>query len=93
MENESESTIHLASVPGSPVACTLTSKDASRQALEWVDLQGHATAVEAIDGGARMTLPSSLAGQVEDLVRRESCLLYTSPSPRDATLSRMPSSA
>ena len=23
----------------------------------------------------------------------ESCLLYTSPSPRDATLSRMPSSA
>ena len=25
--------------------------------------------------------------------KRESCLLYTSPSPRDATLSRMPSSA
>ena len=25
--------------------------------------------------------------------RTESCLLYTSPSPRDATLSRMPSSA
>ena len=24
---------------------------------------------------------------------REDCLLYTSPSPRDATLSRMPSSA
>ena len=24
---------------------------------------------------------------------RESCLLYTSPSPRDATLSRMPSCA
>ena len=29
-------------------------------------------------------------GQVE---RRLACLLYTSPSPRDATLSRMPSSA
>ena len=28
---------------------------------------------------------------VEDL--RSNCLLYTSPSPRDATLSRMPSSA
>ena len=27
----------------------------------------------------------------EDL--KEDCLLYTSPSPRDATLSRMPSSA
>ena len=26
-------------------------------------------------------------------MRREGCLLYTSPSPRDATLSRMPSSA
>ena len=25
--------------------------------------------------------------------RQEACLLYTSPSPRDATLSRMPSSA
>ena len=35
-------------------------------------------------------------GQVEQSVvteLSESCLLYTSPSPRDATLSRMPSSA
>ena len=28
-----------------------------------------------------------------DVGRPERCLLYTSPSPRDATLSRMPSSA
>ena len=28
-----------------------------------------------------------------DLPEYKSCLLYTSPSPRDATLSRMPSSA
>ena len=28
-----------------------------------------------------------------NVVRYHSCLLYTSPSPRDATLSRMPSSA
>ena len=28
-----------------------------------------------------------------DLSRSATCLLYTSPSPRDATLSRMPSSA
>ena len=27
------------------------------------------------------------------LVEKQVCLLYTSPSPRDATLSRMPSSA
>ena len=33
----------------------------------------------------------SLAAMVVDLLT--SCLLYTSPSPRDATLSRMPSSA
>ena len=31
--------------------------------------------------------------QVGDGVRDTICLLYTSPSPRDATLSRMPSSA
>ena len=30
---------------------------------------------------------------VQTFVKREACLLYTSPSPRDATLSRMPSSA
>ena len=30
---------------------------------------------------------------VEDAKNRGACLLYTSPSPRDATLSRMPSSA
>src|SRR5664280_2801015 len=29
----------------------------------------------------------------EDLVKVERCLLYTSPSPRDRTRSRMPSSA
>ena len=28
-----------------------------------------------------------------ELTHQEACLLYTSPSPRDATLSRMPSSA
>ena len=27
------------------------------------------------------------------VIRYQNCLLYTSPSPRDATLSRMPSSA
>ena len=32
-------------------------------------------------------------GVIAALGRVEGCLLYTSPSPRDATLSRMPSSA
>ena len=35
----------------------------------------------------------SLVEAVIREVREETCLLYTSPSPRDATLSRMPSSA
>ena len=38
------------------------------------------------------TPPPSTGGDAEAR-RREDCLLYTSPSPRDATLSRMPSSA
>ena len=31
--------------------------------------------------------------RIAEAAKRISCLLYTSPSPRDATLSRMPSSA
>ena len=43
--------------------------------------------------------PFSMIFWLVDMYRRKSifvdgpCLLYTSPSPRDATLSRMPSSA
>ena len=36
---------------------------------------------------------SDLAPGVSSIVNDVTCLLYTSPSPRDATLSRMPSSA
>ena len=32
-------------------------------------------------------------GEASGVILHTSCLLYTSPSPRDATLSRMPSSA
>ena len=35
----------------------------------------------------------TLGGVFTRLIDRNTCLLYTSPSPRDATLSRMPSSA
>ena len=42
-----------------------------------------------VDNNARSRL--ALALDVDDLV--EACLLYTSPSPRDSTRSRMPSSA
>ena len=45
--------------------------------------------------GIAIALPAFLNGQVELFsgVVVPTCLLYTSPSPRDATLSRMPSSA
>ena len=33
------------------------------------------------------------SGDVEVIIKTKSCLLYTSPSPRDRTRSRMPSSA
>eukprot|EP00656_Telonema_subtile_P004751 TRINITY_DN12166_c0_g1_i1.p1 TRINITY_DN12166_c0_g1~~TRINITY_DN12166_c0_g1_i1.p1 ORF type:complete len:101 (+),score=3.62 TRINITY_DN12166_c0_g1_i1:291-593(+) len=44
-------------------------------------------AVEGLHGGVIIALLS------EELTQRRGCLLYTSPSPRDRTRSRMPSSA
>lgn len=55
----------------SPIQCTLVDDEAAGQLLEWADLQGRSTAVAAIEGGVRMTLPASLANDVADLARRE----------------------
>ena len=48
-------------------------------------------------GDIREMLPDSAPEEAESMEEiiadLDSCLLYTSPSPRDATLSRMPSSA
>ena len=43
--------------------------------------------------GIARSLDEVTKSQRVDFARAELCLLYTSPSPRDATLSRMPSSA
>ena len=46
--------------------------------------------------GSRYRIAKAMNVSPDDLVaeyRNRLCLLYTSPSPRDATLSRMPSSA
>ena len=53
------------------------------------------TAVENADipVGALITEAEAVVATEDQLVRDGDCLLYTSPSPRDATLSRMPSSA
>ena len=50
---------------------------------------------DAGEGGERVECDETHVVQYQDsLVEGDSgCLLYTSPSPRDATLSRMPSSA
>ena len=42
---------------------------------------------------ARNLWPADVACPINEIHVTNSCLLYTSPSPRDATLSRMPSSA
>ena len=42
-------------------------------------------------GGKVIRLPARHVTSVDELT--DSCLLYTSPSPRDRSLSRMPSSA
>ena len=43
----------------------------------------------------RVTIPTDMDAVPEtlDMLKRWGCLLYTSPSPRDGLLSRMPSSA
>ena len=52
-----------------------------------IDLGTTNSVVAVMDGNE----PTVIANQEGD--RTTPCLLYTSPSPRDATLSRMPSSA
>ena len=42
---------------------------------------------------AALDLTEEMEKQIKNLIIDTVCLLYTSPSPRDATLSRMPSSA
>ena len=46
-----------------------------------------------LDTKATLLDGTASADQLKELASAELCLLYTSPSPRDATLSRMPSSA
>ena len=56
-----------------------------------VDVRDHAAARDrGLD--ERVELLVAADGELE-VARRDACLLYTSPSPRDRTRSRMPSSA
>ena len=53
----------------------------------------HRWNVRAYDAATRATVTLGTFGNLAEAKGAYCCLLYTSPSPRDATLSRMPSSA
>ena len=55
------------------------------------DLKISEQQLKAIEEGRDDLLPEKVF--VKAMIKKISCLLYTSPSPRDGTSSRMPSSA
>jgi hypothetical protein len=57
--------------PRIPIACTLTTKAANTQAMEWSELRDHASTVIELDAGVRMTFPARMVDAVDDLARRE----------------------
>ena len=66
--------------------------------MEQYNIEGHGDLARDPKTGAIVNVNSLdythyTVGRNAKKSRNESCLLYTSPSPRDATLSRMPSSA
>ena len=98
VEGESEKTDSFAQSPATPEASIRASRGSVRGAstedkLALMDelvvtVSTLAHGGQSSRGGADETA-TALAG----FLSRCACLLYTSPSPRDATLSRMPSSA
>ena len=92
--NKADLVIHLAGIIGFP-ACNAEPDLAYR-----INVEGTKRVIEA-SAGKRFVYAStgSVYGALDSVCTEEaeanpiSCLLYTSPSPRDATLSRMPSSA
>jgi hypothetical protein len=68
----------MISIP-EPIACSLATKAAARQGLEWTDLQRHALTSTRIDDGAVMTFDAGFAARVDDLAARErSCCGFLS---------------
>ena len=63
----------------------------SEEAKEIIDASDHTVLPGCIDTQTHFREPGST--DTEDLHSGSSCLLYTSPSPRDSFRSRMPSSA
>ena len=78
-----DTTLEVRSATKCDVACT--------SALTTFEFEPSVDAVNEVDSTDAVSVQSAPA--VEIVPVDETCLLYTSPSPRDATLSRMPSSA
>lgn len=70
--DRSETAAETATDPSNPpVVCTLTTKEASNQVLEWTELRRHVAQAMPIDGGARMTFPAAMEAGIRDLAERE----------------------
>ena len=65
----------------------------NQEGLTEVDTKKISKTQEEIDEKLRNIYENLDPWQITLVARHEDCLLYTSPSPRDAQLSRMPSSA
>jgi len=60
-----------------PIACTLTSEEASKSSLEWEDLRFHSTEVTALPAGVRMKFPATYESRIAPLVALEaSCCSF-----------------
>ena len=66
-----------------------SASDAYRSAYDALNMSATSINKEA----SRLIAKPQVSALIKELQKESSCLLYTSPSPRDATLSRMPSSA
>ena len=78
----------------------LNPKDQTEKTIFELGAAGRSATAQAPDdceGGARSELPAALMRTsplgLPEASELQVCLLYTSPSPRDRTRSRMPSSA
>ena len=58
-----------------------------------VHRQDRARIIHLEESESRLHAECHKLKEIADIAQHQTCLLYTSPSPRDATLSRMPSSA